>query len=245
MLMPFMSLPKDHQIDVYTMDHQGHGRSEGLHGYIESLELLVGDFSQFVKSVAARNVGIPVFLCGLSMGGAVVLFATLEDGPLHGVVRGVVALAPMCELAETMRLPPWKVFALKALANIGPTWPITPAEDMTVRGYRDPIRYREVTEDPLCYHAKLRLRTAAEIHDAIGRIGARLDDVIVPFIVMHGDADTVTCPTVSKHLYERGKSTDKTFKTYDGAYHVLIAEPDGVAERVIADAAAWILARVV
>jgi acylglycerol lipase len=51
--------------------------------------------------------------------------------------------------------------------------------------------------------------------------------VKLPFFVLHGDADTVTDPEVSRALYERAASADKAIKLYAGMWHGLTAgEPD-------------------
>lgn len=43
----------------------------------------------------------------------------------------------------------------------------------------------------------------------------------MPFIVLHGEEDKVTDPSVSKQLYETAASTDKTFKLYPSMWHSL------------------------
>ena len=48
-----------------------------------------------------------------------------------------------------------------------------------------------------------------------------------PLLILHGDADQVTDPSVSKTLYESSISIDKTLKLYEGGYHcILEGEPD-------------------
>lgn len=43
----------------------------------------------------------------------------------------------------------------------------------------------------------------------------------MPFLVLHGEEDKVTDPAVSKLLFEKAASTDKTFKLYPGMWHAL------------------------
>lgn len=55
----------------------------------------------------------------------------------------------------------------------------------------------------------------------------------IPFLLLHGDADTVTESTVSAELFEKAKSFDKTFKLYEGMWHSLTeGELDENVERV-------------
>lgn len=63
----------------------------------------------------------------------------------------------------------------------------------------------------------------------------------MPFIIVHGGADVVTDPSVSKLLYESASSTDKTFKLYPGMWHTLTAgEPPESIDLVFSDVIAWL-----
>lgn len=62
-----------------------------------------------------------------------------------------------------------------------------------------------------------------------------------PLLVLHGAADKVTDPTVSKFLYDTACSQDKTMKIYDGGYHsILEGEPDERISTVISDIVSWL-----
>ena len=63
----------------------------------------------------------------------------------------------------------------------------------------------------------------------------------LPFLVLHGDSDTVTDPEISKALYERASSKDKTMKLYPGMWHGLTAgETDENVGIVFTDIVAWL-----
>lgn len=65
--------------------------------------------------------------------------------------------------------------------------------------------------------------------------------VTIPFLLLHGGADAVTDPEVSKALYDQAKSFDKTFKLYPGMWHgLLTGEPDDNVEIVWRDILAWL-----
>ncbi|GAU11226.1 hypothetical protein TSUD_342160 [Trifolium subterraneum] len=58
---------------------------------------------------------------------------------------------------------------------------------------------------------------------------------------MHGETDTVTDPEVSRALYERASSKDKTIKLYPGMWHGLTSgEPDDNIEKVFEDIITWL-----
>lgn len=65
--------------------------------------------------------------------------------------------------------------------------------------------------------------------------------VTLPFFVLHGEADTVTDPDVSRALYGQASSRDKTMKLYPGMWHGLTSgEPDENIEMVFSDIITWL-----
>jgi acylglycerol lipase len=61
--------------------------------------------------------------------------------------------------------------------------------------------------------------------------------------VGHGSKDRVTSHEASKRFVERLRVTDKQFKSYDGWFHKLHAEPGEDKITFANDVADWILAR--
>lgn len=60
-------------------------------------------------------------------------------------------------------------------------------------------------------------------------------------LVLHGAADQVTDPSISKILFEKAKSKDKTIQLYEDAWHcLLLGEPDDVVKRVMKDIISWL-----
>lgn len=63
-------------------------------------------------------------------------------------------------------------------------------------------------------------------------------------LILHGTQDQVTDPSVSKLLYEKAKSTDKTIRLYEDAWHgILQGEPDDRIHIVMKDIISWLDAR--
>jgi alpha-beta hydrolase superfamily lysophospholipase len=58
---------------VYAMDWIGHGGSDGLHGYVPSLDYVIEDMEVLLEKIMLEAPGVPCFLLGHSTGGAVVL----------------------------------------------------------------------------------------------------------------------------------------------------------------------------
>ncbi|RDX76084.1 Caffeoylshikimate esterase, partial [Mucuna pruriens] len=68
-----------------------------------------------------------------------------------------------------------------------------------------------------------------------------LHEVKFPFLVLQGEKDTVTDPEISKTLYDRASSKDKTLKLYIGMCHgVATGESDENIAIVFADIIEWL-----
>jgi acylglycerol lipase len=65
--------------------------------------------------------------------------------------------------------------------------------------------------------------------------------VCLPLLILHGEADIVTDPSVSKAFYEKASSSDKKLKLYKDAYHSLLeGEPDEMIIQVFSDIILWL-----
>ena len=63
----------------------------------------------------------------------------------------------------------------------------------------------------------------------------------MPLLILHGEADIVTDPSVSKALYEKAKNNDKKLCLYNNAYHSLLeGESDEMIFRVLDDIISWL-----
>nr|AAL16144.1 AT3g62860/F26K9_290 [Arabidopsis thaliana] len=81
------------------------------------------------------------------------------------------------------------------------------------------------------------LRTSMDLEDT-------LHEITLPFFVLHGEADIVTDPEISKALFEKASTRDKTIKLYPGMWHGLTSgEPDANVDLVFADIVNWLDAR--
>ncbi|ONK61882.1 uncharacterized protein A4U43_C08F34550 [Asparagus officinalis] len=98
-----------------------------------------------------------------------------------------------------------------------------------------------VRNNPYCYKGKPRLKTGHELVRVSADIERNLNQVLLPFIIVHGGDDTVTDPSVSQLLYETASSTDKTFKLYPGMWHALTCgEPQENIDLVFSDIIVWL-----
>ncbi|URE35158.1 Putative lysophospholipase [Musa troglodytarum] len=225
---------------VFGLDYEGHGRSMGARCYIKKFDNIVADCDWFFKSVcgSSENQVKCRFLYGESMGGAVALLLHRKDPAFWD---GAVLVAPMCKISEKVKPHPVVVNLLTRVEEIIPKWKIVPTKDVIDSAFKDPIKREEIRNNKLIYQDKPRLKTALELLRTSMDLESSLTMVTLPFFVLHGEADRVTDPEISRALYERAGSGDKTIKLYPGMWHGLTAgEPDDNVEAVFADIIAWL-----
>ncbi|KAL1827355.1 hypothetical protein ACET3Z_005767 [Daucus carota] len=225
---------------VVGIDYEGHGQSRGPRCYIKKFENIVNDCSDFFKSVCAQKEykDKKRFLYGESMGGAVALLLHKKDPAFW---HGAVLVAPMCKISEKVKPHPVVVSVLTTLEDVIPKWKIVPTKDVIDAAFKDPVKREEIRGNRLIYQDKPRLKTALEMLRTSMDLEDSLSQVTIPFFVLHGEADTVTDPDVSRALYELASSVDKTIKLYPGMWHGLTAgETDNNIETVFKDITAWL-----
>ncbi|XAR58433.1 2-acylglycerol O-acyltransferase [Bertholletia excelsa] len=225
---------------VFGIDYEGHGRSNGPRCYIKKFNNIVTDCSSFFKSVSTQEEYRDKrrFLYGESMGGAVALLIDKKDPSFW---HGAVLVAPMCKISEKVKPHPVVVNILTRVEEIIPKWKIVPTKDVIDSAFKDPLKREEIRNNRLIYQDKPRLKTALEMLRTSMSLEDSLGEVRLPFFVLHGEADTVTDPEVSKALYEKAGSKDKTIKLYPGMWHALTSgEPDHNVELVFSDIVSWL-----
>jgi len=219
-------------VAVHALDLRGHAHSSGIRVGVESFDDYLRDLDAYLRRVRAEEPAQPLFLFGHSMGGAISTRWVLERKPeLAGLVLSGAALA--------VDVPAPKVFGTKLIAALAPNAGVF---DLDLADFsRDPRVVEECKHDPLVYGSGAPARTARELLASIAWVDARMEEVAVPLLVMHGAADKVTDPKGSQALVARARSRDKTLALYPGLVHDLVHEPEKA--KVIDDVARWVAAR--
>uniref|UniRef100_A0A452S6S7 Monoglyceride lipase n=1 Tax=Ursus americanus TaxID=9643 RepID=A0A452S6S7_URSAM len=77
---------------VFAHDHVGHGQSEGERMVVSDFHVFIRDVLQHVDTMQKDYPGLPVFLLGHSMGGAIAIL-TAAERPSH--FSGMVLISPL------------------------------------------------------------------------------------------------------------------------------------------------------
>ena len=228
-------------IELLAIDLRGHGAAPGKRVWIDRFDNYLSD-AEALLSVAALNDassgGVPLFLMGHSMGGAIAaLYAVERLADCGHSLAGVVLSSPA--LAPGRDVPRWMLKMSQIISRIWPGFPAMKIDAALLS--RNPAIVEANRHDPLVHHGSIPARTGAEILLAMARIERGRADLRVPLLVYHGTADKLTEPGGSRAFGAHAGSPDKTLTLHDGSYHETMNDLD--RDRVIGELIAWIQAR--
>ena len=222
-------LSAEAQVTVYAYDQRGFGRSPDF-GRWPGEGALKSDLRGAVAAVRAAHPGLPVFVLGHSMGGAVVMTAAAE-APLD--VDGAILAAP--GVWGGSRMP----ILFRVSANLAASF----APGKTLTGERagrqstDNIAaIREMIADPLVIKPT-RLDAVLGVTRIMGGAWDASDEIGGRILFLYGARDEIIPPKAQEKASDRlcGR-IDR--RLYPEGWHLLLR--DLQAETVWRDIAAWI-----
>ncbi|MCF7928812.1 MAG: lysophospholipase [Spirochaetales bacterium] len=222
-------------IGCIAYDQRGHGRSaRKTLGDIESMDLVLEDLQMMGENIQRENENTPLFLFGHSLGGMIALrYLSEQNGPFQGAVLS----APMGRIPDNVS--PLKIRIAGLVSSLFPRLPMQKLEGSTLT--KDEEERERSRQDPLIYQGRIRARTGYETLKALVHTLSRLDQVRLPILLLHGEADLLMPVESSRNLFEKISSEDKTLKLYPDLYHELLMEPEW--ETIAEDILQWLFAR--
>ena len=216
---------------VFALDHQGHGKSEGLAGYVTRFHDYLIDLETFYRIVRDKYPTARIFMIGHSMGGTIATaYAIRHQRELAGLVLSGATL----KVGESVS--PMMVVLARVLSRLMPKAGLDAIDASAIS--RDPAVVTAYQDDPMVYRGKIRARLGGELLNAMQEIQSRMPQIKLPVLVMHGSADRLSNPNGSQMLYQGISSEDRTLKQYQGCYHEIFNEPEH--EMVLSDLENWL-----
>ena len=216
---------------VYSLDHFGHGRSDGQRVYVESFDDYIEPLNTFYTMIRRWQPDKPIFILGHSLGGLIETYYLLDH---QKEFTGAVVSAPSIKIQDT--ISPMTITMGKLLSKITPKAGLLALDAKAVS--KDPAVVEAYVTDPLVYTGKITARLAAEMLRAMQRVTDEVGTISLPMIIVQGKADKLVDPSGAQMLYDKSGSTDKTLKMYDGLYHEVFNEPE--REQVLTDVENWL-----
>ena len=219
---------------VHSFDLRGHGRSEGEITPQTSIADMVIDVDRLLQIVRDESAGIPLFLAGQSLGGALAVMYCSEKGTAG--LRGVILCAPALKLC----IHPLSLLAGFALGKLLPHYAMSGVSARLIS--RDKAVVHAYESDPLINRQGIPVRIMSDFAKLMKDAQKKFCGLDVPFLLMHGTQDRIADIKGSIELYERSVSRDKTMTRIPDFYHDILNDTD--REQVFAKIVSWIEERV-
>jgi alpha-beta hydrolase superfamily lysophospholipase len=216
-------------ITTYSYDQRGFGSSP-TRGRWPGTEALVDDAKAMIVLLHAKYPGVPVYLAGESMGGAVALVAADQQAEIDGLIL----LATALRSRET--LGPVAAKGLWFFAHTVPWLPSGPTS-IDYKPTDNPKTLEKLRNDPMMLRqARLDMGYGlVDLMDAARDSAAR---VHVPYLMLHGLGDRIVPQEPVRAAIEiMPPRTDSRLAFYKNGYHLLLRDKEG--PKVAADIVAW------
>ncbi|MBI3514373.1 MAG: lysophospholipase [Proteobacteria bacterium] len=221
-------------IALYAYDQRGFGDAPDRGRWVGQRRL-VDDLRLVIALVQRRHPGLPVFIMGDSMGGALGMVALTEPDP--PAVAGLILLAPAVRGRDT--LTGLQRLVLSVLDNTVPWFTVTgqglrivPSDNITM--------LRQLAHDPLIIKATRidTLRGLVDLMDAASEAASKLT---APTLILAGQRDEIVTPIPTCLMLARLPPRPPgawRFALYPRGYHMLIRDREGGL--VLTDIERWI-----
>jgi alpha-beta hydrolase superfamily lysophospholipase len=208
----------DQQINVYGVDHYGHGNSPGARGHLQNYEHYLNEIKALKKMLDEQTDKLPLLLYGHSLGGNIVLHWIIEHVKS---VDYVIVSAPWIKLKLVP--PPWKISLMRWLSGILPA--LSQSNELDPNWLsRDKLIVERYINDPLV-HNKITLSAANILFqraEILEHYNKHISDKI---LIIHGLDDEITDASASKAFALR---TGIDYYGVEGLYHELHNEPEQI-----------------
>jgi alpha-beta hydrolase superfamily lysophospholipase len=224
----------EHGIAVYAYDQRGFGA--GPHsGLWAGSDRLVADAKAASELLHAKYPGVPLYLLGESMGGAVVIAAETRPDPPQ--VAGVILSAPAVWSRDSM--PFYQRAALWFAAHVMP-WAKFSGSGLHIQASDNIEMLRGLGRDPL-FIKETRVDAMDGLTDLMSEALEAAPRFKVQALLLYGDRDEVVPRAPSLRFWRDLPATANGRQQralYENGWHLLLR--DLQAKIVLADIAQWI-----
>jgi acylglycerol lipase len=226
-------------IATFAYDQRGFGAAPSP-GSWAGTYLLDADLTAVTRLLHARYPGVPFYLLGESMGGAVVVTAeTGAAGAAPPQADGIILVAPAVWGKQTLNV--FLRVVLWTVDQIAPRWTLT-GQSLKISPSDNIEMLRELSRDPLVIK-ETRVGTIAGLVDLMSGAFAAAPQLRQRMLLLYGANDQVIPPgPTQKFIAALPPVAPETrvIAYYDKGYHMLLRDLEG--QLVQRDIENWILA---
>ena len=192
---------------ISGIDFEGHGKSEGLRGFVSNYNHLVEDQSNFILFFKKYFSDIKnIYMFGHSMGGLISFLSSLK---LSNEISGTILMSPLFVTTTPMSAVRTVMQPMKLFSSIFPMMklPLNFNTNNYPEDYRPYIK--RMKEDKYAFRENIRLRSFFQIEKMLEEAIRRVCEFNNDLILFHGMEDCLTCYKGTEWVYKIVKSKKK------------------------------------
>ena len=194
-------------------------------------QALVDDAKAMAALLRAQYPGVPLYLAGESMGGAVVLVAADQGAQVDGLILTATALRSRDTFGPVASAGLWFVAHTIPWLPNGPT-------SIDFKPTDNPKTLERLQKDPMMLR-NARLDMAYGLVDLMDDARATAPRVHLPYMMMHGLGDRIVPQEpVRAAIAVMPPRSDSKLAFYKDGYHLLLRDKEG--KKVAVDVVAWV-----
>lgn len=220
-----------HGIATYAYDQRGFGGAP-QRGIWAGQANLTRDAADMVRALHKQQPGVPIYLLGESMGGAVVISLLAEKPalPLSGAILSAAALWPRSSMNWLYQGTLWMG------AHTIPWYKVT-GRGLKIMASDNVPMLIALGKDPQVLK-ETRLDAIYGLVDLMDNAHARIDAIEVPLLALYGANDQIIPPQPVQESFLRIKAPHRV-AYYPEGYHMLMRDLQG--QVVQQDIVSWVL----
>lgn len=216
----------DQGLDVFGIDVRGHGKSDGIRGYVARFTEYHDDVDALLAWMKEKSSTENRIILGHSNGGLIVLSHMASRSPS---CNALIVSAPFLAVAGK---PPAIKLALGKLMSVVYPKLLMPTEIRAEHLSRDPAVGEAYFKDELVFKT-VNVRWFTEAMATAQQTFRDAGRIKVPCLVMQGTSDPLADPAQARPMHDALGSTDKRYIEYEDFRHEILNENG--KERVMAD----------
>jgi acylglycerol lipase len=217
-------------IETWAYDQRGFGKSPSR-GRWPGTDTLVDDAKAVATLLRQRYPGVPLYVAGESMGGAVALVAADRGIEADGLILLAPAVRTRKSLGEFASAGAWFFSHTVPWLPVGPT-------SIDFEPTDNPKTMEKLQKDPLMLRNP-RVDMATSLLDLMDAGCAAAENVHMPYMLLHGMADRIVpSAPVREAIKLMPPRRDSKLAFYEKGHHLLLRDKEG--PKVSADVAAWV-----
>lgn len=215
-------------VTVYAYDQRGFGRHREWRGLWGGGDRLAADLAEAVDLIRRRHPGLPVYVLGFSMGGAVALKAGADGLTADGLILAAPAVWGWQSMNPLYRTALWvAAHSIPAATASG--------RDLGIRASDNTDWLKAWSRDPLVIK-ETRYDAVYGLVDLMDEAFAAADSVRLPALFVYGENDRIIPDAPTRDVMRR-YAGPKRIAIYENGWHMVLQ--DRQRERVWRDVIAW------